>query len=77
MRVFAEERRNKTDQLYLTAPISISSVVLGKYFATLDGPITANYNMGLHHAYNRTFKDAMMKFAALNGCDQHFQNGFF
>ena len=48
----------------------------GKYFATLDGPITANYDMGLHHAFNRTFKDAMIKFAALNGCDEHFQNGF-
>ena len=48
----------------------------GKYFATLDGPITANYNMGLHHAYGRTFKDAMIKFNALCGCDQHFQNGF-
>ena len=41
----------------------------GKYFATLDGPITANYNMGLHHAYGRTFKDAMIKFASLCGCD--------
>jgi len=48
----------------------------GKYFATLDGPITANYNMGLHHAYGRTFKDAMIKFNALCGCDQHYQNGF-
>lgn len=48
----------------------------GKYFATLDGPITANYNMGLHHAFNRTFKDAMFKYAALKGCDQHYQNGF-
>ncbi len=48
----------------------------GKYFATLDGPITANYNMGLHHAYNRTFKDAMIKFEALSGYDQHYQNGF-
>ena len=35
MRVFAEERRNKTDQLYLTSPISITDVVLGKYFAAL------------------------------------------
>ncbi len=35
MRVFAEERRNKTDQLYLTSPISITSVVLGKYFACI------------------------------------------
>lgn len=48
----------------------------GKYFATLDGPVTANYDMGLHHAYNRTFKDAMIKFNALCGCDEHFQNGF-
>lgn len=48
----------------------------GKYFATLDGPITANYIMGLHHAYNRTFKDAMIKFAALKGYDEHYQNGF-
>ena len=35
MRIFAEERKNKTDQLYLTSPISITSVVLGKYFACL------------------------------------------
>ena len=35
MRIFAEERRNKTDQLYLTAPISITAVVMGKYLATL------------------------------------------
>lgn len=35
MRIFAEERRNKTDQLYLTSPISITGVVLGKYFAAL------------------------------------------
>ena len=48
----------------------------GKYFATLDGPITANYNMGLHHAYGRTFKDAMIKFEAMCGNDEHFQNGF-
>lgn len=48
----------------------------GKYFTTLDGPITANYTMGLHHAYGRTFKDAMIKFEAMCGCDQHYQNGF-
>ncbi len=47
-----------------------------KYFAFLDGPITANYHMGLHHAYGRTFKDAMIKFEALCGYDQHYQNGF-
>ena len=35
MRIFAEERRNKTDQLYLTSPISITGVVMGKYIACL------------------------------------------
>ena len=35
MRIFAEERRNKTDQLYLTSPLSITSVVLGKYIACI------------------------------------------
>ena len=48
----------------------------GKYFAFLDGPITANYPMGLHHTWNRSLKDIMLKFAALNGCDAHYQNGF-
>lgn len=35
MRSMAEDRRNKTDQLLLTSPISITKVVLGKYFAML------------------------------------------
>lgn len=33
MRSFAEERKNRTDQLTLTAPVSIGKVVLGKYLA--------------------------------------------
>lgn len=33
MRSFSEERKNKTDQLLLTAPVSLTKVVLGKYFA--------------------------------------------
>ena len=35
MRMFAEERKNGTEQLILTAPISITKVVLGKLFAAL------------------------------------------
>jgi ABC-2 type transport system permease protein len=33
MRVMAEERRQKTDQLLLTAPVSVGSIVMGKFLA--------------------------------------------
>lgn len=33
MKVLAEERRQKTDQLILTAPVSVGKVVVGKYLA--------------------------------------------
>ncbi len=36
MRSFSEERRNKTDQLLLTAPVSLTQVVLGKYLAMVS-----------------------------------------
>ena len=36
MRMFAEERKNGTEQLLLTAPISMVKVVLGKLFAALS-----------------------------------------
>lgn len=35
MRSMAEDRRNKTDQLLLTSPLSIGKMVLGKYAAML------------------------------------------
>ena len=35
MRSFSDERRNKTDQLLLTSPVGIPSIVLGKYLAQL------------------------------------------
>lgn len=33
MRVLSDERKNKTDQLILTAPVSVGKIVLGKYLA--------------------------------------------
>ena len=35
MRLFAEERKLKTEQLLLTAPVTITGMVLGKYLAAL------------------------------------------
>ncbi len=35
MRLFSEEKRQKTDQALLTAPTGLTGIVLGKFFATL------------------------------------------
>lgn len=35
MRLFSEEKRQKTDQALLTAPTGLTGIVLGKYFAAL------------------------------------------
>ncbi|MCX7955887.1 MAG: isoleucine--tRNA ligase [Patescibacteria group bacterium] len=47
-----------------------------KYFSFLDGPITANNPMGVHHAWGRTYKDLWPRFYNLLGYKQRFQNGF-
>ena len=35
MRIFSEEKRNGTEQLLLTSPKSVTSIVLGKFFAAV------------------------------------------
>ncbi|NTU46695.1 isoleucine--tRNA ligase [Candidatus Roizmanbacteria bacterium] len=47
-----------------------------KRFSFIDGPITANNPMGVHHAWGRTYKDVWRKFFNLLGYKQRFQNGF-
>lgn len=47
-----------------------------KRFSFLDGPITANNPMGVHHAWGRTYKDLWQRFFNLLGYRQRFQNGF-
>ncbi len=47
-----------------------------KYFSFLDGPITANNPMGVHHAWGRTYKDLWPRFYNMRGYKQRFQNGF-
>lgn len=45
-------------------------------FAFLDGPITANNPMGVHHAHGRTIKDFFQRYKNMQGFRQRFQNGF-
>ncbi len=47
-----------------------------KPWSFLDGPITANNPMGVHHAWGRTYKDLFQRYKALQGFDERFQNGF-
>ena len=42
----------------------------------LDGPITANNPMGVHHAWNRTYKDAFNRYFSMNGRELRYQQGF-
>lgn len=45
-------------------------------YSFLDGPITANNPMGVHHAWGRTYKDVWQRFNAMKGCNERWQNGF-
>ena len=47
-----------------------------KRWSFLDGPITANNPMGVHHAWGRTYKDLFLRYKAMQGFDLRFQNGF-
>ena len=47
-----------------------------KRWSFLDGPITANNPMGVHHAWGRTYKDTYQRFFAMTGHELRYQNGF-
>jgi isoleucyl-tRNA synthetase len=48
----------------------------GPTWSFLDGPITANNPMGVHHAWGRAYKDLYQRYHAMLGEDQRWQNGF-
>ncbi len=48
----------------------------GKRFSFIDGPITANNPMGVHHAWGRAYKDLFLRFKTMQGYEQRYQNGF-
>ncbi len=47
-----------------------------KQYSFLDGPITANNPMGVHHAWGRTYKDLYQRYRTMQGYKQRYQNGF-
>lgn len=47
-----------------------------KRWSFLDGPITANNPMGVHHAWGRTYKDIIQRYKAMQGFNLRYQNGF-
>lgn len=47
-----------------------------KRWSFIDGPITANNPMGVHHAWGRTYKDLFQRYQAMKGFDLRYQNGF-
>ena len=47
-----------------------------KRYSFIDGPITANNPMGVHHAWGRSYKDLFARFRTMQGYKQRYQNGF-
>jgi isoleucyl-tRNA synthetase len=48
----------------------------GPVWSFIDGPITANNPMGVHHCWGRTLKDVLQRYKAMRGYRQRYQNGF-
>ena len=48
----------------------------GPRWSFLDGPITANNPMGVHHAWGRSLKDMYQRYHSMNGHALRYQNGF-
>ena len=48
----------------------------GPKWSFMDGPITANNPMGIHHAWGRTLKDLFQRYKALRGFELRYQNGW-
>ncbi len=47
-----------------------------KRYSFIDGPITANNPMGVHHAWGRSYKDLFLRFRNMQGYKQRFQNRY-
>jgi len=64
-------RENDIEQQYLER-----NEKSNERFSFLDGPITANGPMAVHHAWGRTYKDLWQRYNTMLGKRQRYQNGF-
>jgi len=46
------------------------------HWSFIDGPITANNPMGVHHGWGRAYKDLFQRYWAMRGHKLRYQNGF-
>jgi len=46
------------------------------HWSFIDGPITANNPMGVHHGWGRTYKDLFNRFWTMRGRKLRYQNGY-
>ena len=47
-----------------------------KRWSFIDGPITANNPMGVHHAWGRSYKDLYNRYRTMRGYKLRYQNGY-
>jgi isoleucyl-tRNA synthetase len=64
-------RAERTAERYLTRNAESE-----RRYSFLDGPMTANNPMGVHHAWGRTYKDLYQRYHTMLGERQRYQNGF-
>lgn len=48
----------------------------GVPWSFMDGPVTANNRLGVHHGWGRTYKDIFNRYHAMQGKNLRWQNGF-
>jgi len=46
------------------------------HWSFIDGPMTANNPMGVHHGWGRTYKDLYNRYWTMRGRELRYQNGF-
>jgi isoleucyl-tRNA synthetase len=66
----------ETDAFNMLRQLRAASEADHGRFSFIDGPITANNPMGVHHAWGRTYKDLYQRYHAMLGQNQRWQNGF-